>query len=85
MQAAAAACLAQGVQELGKTVLLYSGYTLQELQALSRDDADVAALLAHTDILIDGPFLEAEYDLGLAFRGSRNQRIIDLTAREGIS
>ena len=78
LQAAAAAELARGVKETGKTVLLYSGYTLEELQALSRENEAVARLLGHTDILIDGPFIEAERDISLAFRGSRNQRIIKL-------
>ena len=36
------------------------------------------ALLAETDVLIDGRFVEAERDLSLLFRGSRNQRLIDL-------
>ena len=78
LQAEATAELARAVKELGKTVLLYSGYTLEELWKLSREDEAVARLLAHTDILIDGPFVEAERDLDLAFRGSANQRIIDL-------
>jgi anaerobic ribonucleoside-triphosphate reductase activating protein len=78
LQAAAVAELARGAQELGKSVLLYSGYTWEELQALSREDEAVARLLAHTDILIDGPYIEAERDIGLAFRGSRNQRIIEM-------
>ncbi len=45
----------------------------------------VDKLLAQTDILIDGPFLAGEKDLTLRFRGSRNQRVIDMnqTRREG--
>ena len=78
LQAKAAAALARGVKALGKNVLLYSGYTLEELQELSRRDKDAARLLAYTDILIDGPYIEAERDIGLAFRGSRNQRIIKM-------
>jgi len=79
MQAEAAAALARGVKELGKTVLLYSGYTIEELRESSQNDAAVKRLLAYTDTLIDGPFIEAERDISLAFRGSRNQRIIDMT------
>ena len=37
-----------------------------------------ARLLDHCDVVVDGPFIEAEKDLSLAFRGSRNQRIIDV-------
>lgn len=82
LQAAAAACLARGVKELNKSVLLYSGYTLEELQSLSRENEDIAHLLAHTDTLIDGPYIEAERDISLAFRGSRNQRIIELVSKQ---
>jgi anaerobic ribonucleoside-triphosphate reductase activating protein len=81
LQAQAAAALACGVKALEKNVLLYSGYTLEELRELSREDEDVARLLAHTDILIDGPYIEAERDIGLAFRGSRNQRIIQMAVQ----
>jgi len=84
IQAAAAGALARGVKESGKTVLLYSGYTIEELQALSRKDEAVSFLLSYTDILIDGPFIEAERDLDLAFRGSRNQRIIQMTDFLGV-
>ena len=76
LQAAAAATLARGVKALGKNVLLYSGYTLEELQVIAKDDEAVAQLLANLDILIDGPYLEEERDISLAFRGSRNQRLI---------
>jgi anaerobic ribonucleoside-triphosphate reductase activating protein len=78
LQALAVAELARGIKVSGKTVLLYSGYTLEELQALSCNDEAVALLLAHTDILIDGPFIEVERDINLAFRGSRNQRVLNL-------
>jgi anaerobic ribonucleoside-triphosphate reductase activating protein len=40
----------------------------------------VGSLLTELDFLIDGPFLQEEKDLSLAFRGSRNQRFIDLKA-----
>ena len=54
----------------GKDVWLYSGYRLEALQGRK--------LLALADVLVDGPFDEKEKDAGLAFRGSRNQRIIRL-------
>ena len=57
-------------------VTVFTGYTLEQLEAM--DDPDIDALLRQTDILIDGPFLAAEKDLTLLFRGSRNQRIIDM-------
>lgn len=57
-------------------VVLYSGYTREEL--LARPEA--ARLLARCDILIDGAY-ERERDDGLALRGSSNQRVIPLTER----
>ena len=49
------------------------------------EDPAVFALLRQCDILVDGPFIEAERDLSLHFRGSRNQRLIDVqtSLREG--
>ena len=58
-------------QELpGKDIWIYSGYTLDELQGRE--------LLQFADVLVDGAFLQEQKDAGLAFRGSRNQRIIHL-------
>ena len=60
----------------GKDVTVYTGYTWEELLAMQQPEVD--RLLAQTDILIDGPFRAEEKDLTLRFRGSRNQRVIDL-------
>ena len=54
----------------------YTGFTLEELQ--QRCNPAINALLAEVDVLIDGRFLEEQRDLTLAFRGSSNQRIIDM-------
>jgi len=54
----------------GKDIWIYTGYTLDELQGRE--------LLRYADVLVDGPFVEGQKDAGLAFRGSRNQRIIHL-------
>lgn len=61
---------------LGKTVWIYSGYTFEEL--FSRHDPLTQGVLRGTDVLVDGPFIEAQKDATLAFRGSSNQRIIDV-------
>jgi anaerobic ribonucleoside-triphosphate reductase activating protein len=42
----------------------------------------VRAILQKADVLIDGPYIEAERDISLPMRGSRNQRIIDLTEKK---
>ena len=54
----------------GKDIWLYSGYRFEMLH-----ERDILVLV---DVLVDGPFDEKEKDAGLAFRGSRNQRIIRL-------
>ena len=74
-QAAGFAKLARLLKEKGYEVASYSGYTFEEL--LDGSD-DQKALLSFIDILIDGPFIMAEKSLEIAFRGSRNQRILDV-------
>ncbi|NCB31596.1 MAG: anaerobic ribonucleoside-triphosphate reductase activating protein [Clostridia bacterium] len=68
--------LAREVHALGKSVWAYSGYTLEALRAMENPDVD--ALLKETDVLVDGPYLETLRSLELKFRGSTNQRILDL-------
>ena len=74
-QAAGFAKLAKLLKEQGYEVASYSGYTFEELLEGSEDQKK---LLEAIDILIDGPFLLAEKSLEIAFRGSRNQRILDV-------
>lgn len=57
-------------------IYIWSGYTYEEL--LQSGDPHVKSCLEIADVLIDGPYIEAERDLTLEMRGSRNQRIIDL-------
>ncbi len=75
--------LARLVHGIGLDVITYTGYQYEEL--LATKNAGVPALLEQTDILIDGPFIQKQKDLTLPFRGSRNQRIIDMnqTRRQG--
>ncbi|MDY2655763.1 MAG: anaerobic ribonucleoside-triphosphate reductase activating protein [Candidatus Limiplasma sp.] len=77
-QAAACAELARRAHARGLNVWTYTGYTYEKLTEIAASDPDVAALLAVTDVLVDGPFLLSERSLELDFRGSRNQRLIDL-------
>lgn len=62
-----------------KTIWCYSGYLFQELAA-GKVGEHSRALLEELDVLVDGPFVLAKKDLGLRFRGSSNQRIIDVPA-----
>jgi anaerobic ribonucleoside-triphosphate reductase activating protein len=64
-----------------KDVWCWTGYTLEELLAAARaGHADKAALLAEVDVLVDGRFELGQRDPALAFRGSRNQRVLDARA-----
>jgi len=74
-QGEAFAKLARLLKEKGYEVASYSGYTFEELLAGSDEQRD---LLSAIDVLIDGPFLLAEKSLEVPFRGSRNQRILDV-------
>lgn len=76
LQASALLPLVEEVKRMSLSVVLYSGNTLETLQM--KGDPDIDRLLALTDILIDGPFIEALKDETLPFRGSRNQRILNL-------
>ena len=62
-----------------KDIWCYSGYTLEELKGDSRARCDVTdELLSRIDVLVDGEFVEEKRNISLKFRGSENQRLIDL-------
>ena len=64
-----------------KNVWLYSGRTLGELlPGGSHGSDDLASVLDCVDVLVDGPWVAAEHDISLRFRGSANQRLIDVPA-----
>ncbi len=61
-------------QELGYNVWCYTGYTWQQVT----QQPQLMAVVRQLDVLVDSPFLLAERDTKLRFRGSRNQRLIDV-------
>lgn len=66
-----------------KDIWCYTGFTIEQLigksEPKSRAVTEVTAeMLSIIDVLVDGPFVEDLYDISLKFRGSSNQRIIDL-------
>lgn len=65
-----------------KSIWCYTGYTLERdlLSGKTGELSVVKALLGAIDVLVDGRFVEAKKDLRLRFRGSSNQRLIDLPA-----
>ncbi|MDR2845045.1 MAG: anaerobic ribonucleoside-triphosphate reductase activating protein [Puniceicoccales bacterium] len=74
LQVAPCAEIARFVKSRGWDVWCYTGFTYEQLCA----DETFAPLLREVDTLVDGPFILAERDLTLHFRGSRNQRILKL-------
>ena len=75
--------LARAARDRGLDVWTYTGWTYEQL--LTEGDPDRLALLDATDVLVDGPFVAARKSYAALFRGSDNQRLIDLrkTEREG--
>ena len=57
-----------------KTIWLYTGYQYDSV----KDWIGVSDILKYCDVIVDGPFIESEKDLTLKWRGSKNQRVIDL-------
>ena len=59
-------------------VWCYTGYTYEKLLELSKKNNDYLDFLKNIDVLVDGPFILSEKSLNIKFRGSKNQRIIDV-------
>lgn len=66
--------LARAIKDAGKTIWCYTGYKYEELIA----DPSYSQLLSLIDVLVDGPYIESLRDTDLLFRGSSNQRLIDM-------
>ena len=63
-----------------KDIWLYTGYLYEELYY-----REISRILLYIDVLVDGPYIEEQRDITLTFRGSRNQRLIDVkeTLKQG--
>lgn len=66
------AVLARKIKEMGHTVWLYTGFTIEEI----RDSDTLSIPLPFLEAVVDGPYIESLRDPDLLFRGSSNQRII---------
>lgn len=77
-QANACAELAKEAHKLNKNVWVYTGYTYEDLKLKKEKYTNIKNLLKETDVLVDGPFVKDEKSLSLLFRGSKNQRLIDI-------
>lgn len=64
-------------EEIKKPIWLWTGYTFEQL--MKKPDGDPNKIILNTiDVLIDGKFIESKKDLSLKYRGSSNQRVIDI-------
>lgn len=77
-QPEAFAALAEELKRRSLNIMVYTGYTYEELLKLAETKPAIGKLLELTDYLVDGRFILAERDLTLPFRGSTNQRILDM-------
>jgi len=79
LQAGDLAKIAHEAHEIKWDVVTYTGFTYEELIELALNDTGIKELLDHTDLLIDGKFIQKLKSAKLHFRGSSNQRLIDMT------
>ena len=80
LQAEALLPLAEAIRRQGKTIWCYTGYTYEQVL----HNKSMSRLLPYLEVLVDGPFIESLRDTSLLFRGSSNQRLIDIDrSKEG--
>lgn len=70
--------IAEYAKSKGLDVILYTGFLFEEVLEMTKANQRLKDLLNNVDILIDGPFILEQRHLSLKFRGSSNQRIIDV-------
>jgi len=78
LQSTSLAGLAEAAHTSGFDVITFTGYSFEELLEMTKSDDGVMALLRQTDILIDGRFVQELKSYDLNFKGSSNQRAIDV-------
>lgn len=77
-QPEASAKIAKFCKENGLNVWCYTGFTFEELQKISKTNNNIKELLENIDVLVDGKFILEEKSLNLYFKGSKNQRVLDM-------
>ena len=70
--------LAEYARDKGLNIWVYTGFTYEEIIKMAEKKPIYMEFLKKIDVLVDGRFIEKERDLSLLFRGSRNQRLIDV-------
>lgn len=77
-QPEACAVLAKQLKGDGYNIWAYSGYTFDALMGKAEGNPSIRDFLESVDVLVDGPYVEALHSYELDWRGSSNQRIIDM-------
>lgn len=72
--------LCTALHELRVHVIVYTGFMYDDVVSLIEVIPAYRVILDHADVLVDGPFIRGEYDARVEYRGSRNQRVLDLCA-----
>ena len=70
--------IAEYCKKKGYNIWVYTGFTYEEIIEMSKKDKIYLEFLKNIDVLVDGKFILKERDLDILFRGSRNQRLIDI-------
>ena len=78
LQAGECALLAAAARESGLNVWVFTGFTFEELVNKADGKPEIKNLLELTDVLVDGAFVLSERTLSLRWRGSKNQRVVDV-------
>ena len=77
-QPEACSILAKYCKEKGYNIWVYTGFTYEQLEKMAKKKPIYHEFLSNIDVLVDGRYKKEERDLNLLFRGSRNQRLIDV-------
>ena len=78
LQACELAEIALAAHQLGWDVVTYTGFTYEQLLELTNSDSNIQSLISASNILIDGKYIHELKTTTLPFRGSSNQRMIDI-------
>ncbi|OPJ61282.1 anaerobic ribonucleoside-triphosphate reductase activating protein [Clostridium oryzae] len=76
------AYLAKNIHDIGLNIWCYTGYTFEYIIENKDRRIGWAELLKYIDVLVDGPFIQEKQSMAIKFRGSYNQRIIDVQKSE---
>ena len=72
------AYMAEKLKASGYHLMAFTGYTFEKLLEMSKEDENIKKFLNLLDVIIDGKFILAQRSLGLRYKGSKNQRTIDV-------